>query len=71
MQIYESYRRTNFLLIYTMVIMHILHMLRFAAFPTWISCIFYALVCIYVGSTRSLNFYNVKEESQSIKNEEN
>jgi hypothetical protein len=46
-------------------------MFKFAAIPSWLSCIFYALVCIYVGATRSLIFYNVKEESKTIKNDEN
>lgn len=66
----ESFRRTNFLLLYSVIIMHILHMLKFATIPTSLSCIYYSIVCIYVGSTRSLIFYNVKKENNSIKDVE-
>ena len=61
MEIYESFRQTNFMLIYTMVIMHILHMLNFVQIPSSISCLYYSIACLHVGATRSLNFYNVKQ----------
>jgi hypothetical protein len=62
MDIYESYRMNNFMLIYGVLIMHILHMLKFASLAPWLSCLFYSMTCLYVGSTRSLQVYNVKPE---------
>ena len=67
----ESFRRTNFLLIYSVIIMHVLHMLKFVSIPPALSCIYYSIVCIYVGSTRSLNFYNVKKETNNKEDAEN
>lgn len=52
----------NFMLIYAVVLMHILQMLKFATFPTMVCCLLNAITCLYVGSTRSLAFYNVKRE---------
>jgi hypothetical protein len=37
-------------------------MLKFATFPTMVCCLLNAVTCLYVGSTRSLAFYNVKRE---------
>ena len=74
MEIYESFRRTNFMLIYTMIIMHILHMLKYVDIPPSVSCLFYSMVCLHVGATRSLNYYNVKQETSKdtqITNTEN
>ena len=65
MEIYESFRRTNFLLIYAMVILHSLHMLKYIEVSSWISCIFYSIATIFVGSSRSLLFYNVKQEGET------
>jgi len=60
MEIYNSFRQTNFMLLYAMFLMHVLHMLKYIEIPSSISCIYYSMVCLYVGATRSLNFYNVK-----------
>jgi hypothetical protein len=65
MDIYQSYRTTNFMLIYGVFILHILHMLKLATVQSWVSCLFYSMSCLYVGSTRSLLFYSVKPEGQS------
>lgn len=65
MDIYETFRRNNFLLIYAVLLMHILQMLKFTAFPSSLQCVLYSLVCIYVGSTRSLIFYSVKKEDRN------
>ena len=67
MDIYESFRVTNFMLIYGVFILHILHMLKLATVQSWVSCLFYSMSCLYVGSTRSLLFYSVKPEGQSGK----
>ena len=64
MDIYEQYRTNNFMLIYGILILHTLHMLKYASLAPWISCLFYSFSCLYVGSTRSLQFYNVKPEGQ-------
>jgi type IV secretory pathway VirB3-like protein len=46
-------------------------MLNFASLPSSLSCIYYSMTCLYVGSTRSLYFYNVKKEGDAISNTEN
>lgn len=75
MEIYQAlFSRTNFFLIYSILIMHIMQMLHFATIPTAVCCIYYSMACIYVGASRSLNFYNVRKETESsgdLQNSEN
>ena len=55
--------RINFALLYTMFLMHVLHMLKFFTFPSVLQCLFYSLACLHVGSTRSLSFYTLNRDS--------
>jgi minor histocompatibility antigen H13 len=40
-------------------------MLNFTTIPPSFCCLYYSIVCIYVGASRTLNFYNVKKESEA------
>lgn len=49
-------------------------MLQFIALPPSVCCLYYTLVCIYVGASRSLICYSVRkdtESSQDLSNTEN
>ena len=62
MEIHESFKKINFMLIHSVLGMHVLQMLGFATLPSAVQCIFYSMSCLYIGSTNTLSYYNVKKD---------
>lgn len=56
------------------MLLHFLQMLQFITLPPYFCCIYYSIVCIYVGASRSLICYSVRkdsENSEDLSNTEN
>ena len=60
MEISDSFYSVNFYLIYSLIILQIVSM--YMPLAPSLQCLFYSLVCIYVGATRSLQFYQFQQK---------